>query len=139
MAKIELSSVMTRLEEMWGQIEASWPKTMNRIIKEFNHGSKDFYIFTFFKWNTRLIPHTYTIYHQPRFTRPDPTPGTVLRKISPVKGTAEIIWVLPHREGFELYKNGRLFEDNIVNESIRKYISGELDRENHNNEDYKKV
>lgn len=138
MAKVELSSVMTRLEDMWSQIEFSWPKTMERIIKEFNHHNEEFYIFTFFKWNTHLIPHSYDIYHQPRFTRPDAVPGTILRRVSPKQGWAKIVWVLPHQEGFELYKKGRLFEDQVVNESIRKYLSGELDKEK-DEQEYKKV
>ena len=121
-------SVMCRLEEMWTQLEASWSKTMEQILSEYKHGGEDFYIYTFFKWDLHVIPATYNVYHQPRQSRPDALPGTVLRQVSPSGGWAKIIWCLPHQEGFELYQKGKMFADPIVNKSIAMYLSGELDK-----------
>lgn len=128
---------MTRLEEMYEQLEKSWPKTMEDILMRFKHDSKDFYIYTFFKWNTHIVPAIYNVWHQPRFSRPDAFPGTILRKISPTGGWSKIIWVLPHQEGMHLYDNGKMFADPFVSECVRKYRNGELDLETE--EEYKKI
>lgn len=121
--------VMTRLEDLWAQIESSWPKTMEKILEKYPHHGSDFYIYTFFKWNHHVNPPEYRVYHQPRLSYPDAFPGTILRRVSPSGGWAKIIWALPHREGFELYNQGKMFGDPVVAESIRKYLAGELDKE----------
>lgn len=122
-------TVLTKLDEMYSQLEKSWPKTMEKILSDFKHGGKNFYIYTFFKWNHHVMPLQYNIYHQPRFSRPDAFPGTVLREVSPGGGWSKIIWALPHQEGFDLYKNGKLFADQTVNESIKKYLAGAFETE----------
>lgn len=129
--------ILTRLESMYEQLEASWPQTMEKILKEFKHEGKDFYIYTFFKWNHHVDPPVYNVNHQPRFSYPDAFPGTILRKVSPTGGWAKIIWALPHQEGFQLYKQGKMFGDPVVDESIRKYLAGELEKEPV--DEYKKV
>lgn len=121
--------IMTKLESMWEQIESSWPRTMEKILKDYDHGGRNFYIYTFFKWNNHVNPPVYNIYHQPRKSYPDAFPGTILRLISPSGGWARLIWALPHQEGFDLYQKGKLFADQTVNDSIRKYLAGELDKE----------
>jgi len=121
--------IMTTLENMWDRLEASWPKTMEKILNEYRHGGEDFYIYTFFKYDTHKDPPEYNVYHQPRLSYPDAFPGTICRRVSPTGGWSKIVWALPHQEGFELYKKGKMFADPIVEESIRKYLSGELDLE----------
>jgi len=121
--------ILTRLEDMYAQLEVSWPKTMEHILKKFPHNGEDFYIYTFFKWDTHVDPPKYNVYHQPRLSYPDAFPGTILRKVSPSGGWAKTIWALPHQEGFDLYREGKLFADKVVNESIRKYLAGELERD----------
>ena len=127
MTEIKENSWMGRLEEMWQQLEESWPKTMEDILSKYSHGGDDFYIYTFFKWDLRLIPARYNVYHQPRRSRPDAFPGTILRLVSPKKGYSKIIWALPHQEGFKLYEQGKMFADPVVNVSVRRYLSGDLD------------
>ena len=126
--EIKENSWMGRLEEMWTQLEESWPKTMENSLSKYNHGGEDFYIYTFFKWDLRLIPPKYNVYHQPRQSRPDAFPGTVLRLVSPKKGYAKIIWALPHQEAFQLYKEGKMFEDPVVNKSCQRYLNKQLDK-----------
>jgi hypothetical protein len=125
---ISENSWMGRLEEMWEQLEHSWPKTMESILASYKHGGEDFYIYTFFKWDLRLIPATYNVYHQPRISRPDAFPGTVLRLVSPKRGISQIIWALPHQEGFKMYESGKVFEDPIVQKSVERYLKGDLDK-----------
>jgi hypothetical protein len=129
--------IMIKLESMWEQLESSWPRTMEKILKEFTHDGNEFYIYTFFKWNNHVNPPIYNIYHQPRKSYPDAFPGTILRRVDPRAGWAKIIWALPHQEGFDLYNSGKIFAEPLVNESIRKYLSGELDKEP--NDKYEKV
>lgn len=121
--------VLTRLEDMWAQLEVSWPKTMDKILSEYKHDGEDFYIYTFFKWDNHVSPPKYNVYHQPRASYPDAFPGTILRRISPSAGWSKIIWALPHQEGFQLYKSGKMFGDPVVSESIRKFLAGDLDKE----------
>ena len=64
------------------------------------------------------------MYHQPRLTRPEPLPGTTLMKVDPKDPEmAIIIWTLPNRENFELYKHGKMFSDPFVNECIDKFLN----------------
>lgn len=121
--------VLTRLEDMWSQLESSWPKTMEKILRDYKHEGKDFYIYTFFKWDNHQEPPKYNVFHQPRESWPDAFPGTILRRISPSGGWSKIIWCLPHQEGFELYKAGKMFGDPVVDTSIRKFLAGDFDRE----------
>lgn len=123
--------VMTRLEEIQDQLEQSWPKTLERTLKEFNHGNEDFYIFTFTKWDYHQIPPKFNINHCPIKIFPSTwaLPGTTMRKISPKGGWVKIIWTLPEESAFELYESGKIFGDPIVHESIQKYKEGTLGNE----------
>ena len=121
--------VMTRLEDMWSQLESSWPRSMEKILSEYDHGGEDFYIYTFFKWDHESNPPKYNVFHQPRKSYPDAFPGTILRRVSPSGGWAKIIWALPHQEGFRLYQEGKIFGDSVVDQSIRRYMAGELEKE----------
>jgi hypothetical protein len=127
-AAITENSWMGRLEEMCAQLEESWPKTMEDILQKFKHDGEDFYIYTFFKWDLRLIPARYNVYHQPRHSRPDAFPGTILREVSPKKGYAKIIWALPHQEGLKLYGDGKIFADPVVQKSVKRFLDKSLDR-----------
>jgi len=126
----------SKLTEMISQLEKSWPKNMEKILKEYPHKNEDFYVYTFFKWNTHIIPFNYNVYHQPRRSMPDAFPGTILRRVSPTQGWSKIIWCLPHAEGFRLYENGKVFSNEIVNESIQKYLRGEFEQKE---EQYEKI
>lgn len=120
-------NVQERLEEMLDELERSWPKNFEKIMREFPHGNEKFYIYTFCKFNCHVIPWEYKVYHQPRFTKPDIFPGTILREVDPIKGTSEIIWTLPHREAFRLSQPGKIFSDPVVKDSIDKFMTGQLE------------
>jgi len=144
------SDPLDMFDKLAAELERSWPKRMEEMIKRFDHGGEDFYVYTFCKWKH---PHhdrkyvmdnngdlseitfdqkkerTFEVYHQPRKTRPDPLPGTTCRVVSPKRGAAQILWTLPHQEGFELYQQGKIFADPFIADCIRKYLSGELAKE----------
>ena len=81
-----------------------------------------FYIFSFLKHNMKGMMEK-TLYHQPRLTKPEPTDSSMLFRVDPKKaGDVEVIWILPNLEAIEMFQKGKLFEDQVVNESIREYI-----------------
>lgn len=132
--------LLTRLEDIQAQLDKSWPETLEKTLKEFPHDDKDFYIFTFTKWDYHTKPPKFNINHCPVGFYPGSwaLPGTTLRKISPKGGWVKIMWTLPEEHYFDLYKDGKMFEDKIVQESIRKYYAGELKQEP-KDETYKKI
>lgn len=140
--------LLTRLDDIQEQLEKSWPLTLEKTLKEFPHKNEDFYIFTYTKWeyhmldiNTgMLVPREeprFNVIHIPcvHLFKSWFLPGTTMRKISPQRGCVEILWTLPEQDFFHLYQSGKIFADPIVNESIRKYLSGEFKDE----ESYKSI
>lgn len=123
--------IFTRLEEIQSQLEESWPKILERTLKEFPHNDKDFFIFTFTKWDYHSNPPEFKINHCPILFCPSSwiLPGTTMRLISPTKGWVKILWTLPEEHSFDLYESGKIFSDSLVAESIKKYKSGELVKE----------
>lgn len=123
--------ILTRLEDLQTQLDESWPKTLEKTLKEFNHGDEDFYIFTFTKWDYHTVPPEFFINHCPIKFFPSSwaLPGTTMRKISPKGGWVKIIWTLPEEHAFDLFESGKIFADPIVHESIRKYKAGELGKD----------
>jgi len=123
--------LLTRLEDIQNQLDESWPKTLEKTLKEFSHGDEDFYIFTFTKWDYHESPPKFNISHCPIKFFPSSwaLPGTTMRKISPKGGWVKIIWTLPEEHAFEMYESGKIFADPIVHESIRKYKAGILGQE----------
>lgn len=119
---------MTRLEDLQAQLDESWPKMLERTLKEFSHNEEDFYVYTFTKWDYHQSPPKFNIHHCPIKFYPTTwaLPGTTLRKISPKGGWVKIIWTLPEEHSFHLFECGKIFADPIVSESIRKYKNGEL-------------
>lgn len=123
--------LMTRLEEIQSQLDESWPKTLEKTLNEFDHGNEDFYIFTFTKWDYHQNPPKFNISHCPIKFFPSTwaLPGTTMRLISPKCGWVKILWTLPEESAFEMYESGKIFADQIVHESIRKYKNGTLGKE----------
>lgn len=123
--------LLTRLEDLQSQLDDSWPKILERTLKEFPHGNQDFFIFTFTKWNYHVAPPKFDINHCPLKWCPSTwvLPGTTMRHISPTGGWVKILWTLPEEHCFDLYESGKIFSDSIVCDSIRKYKSGKLSKE----------
>ena len=104
------------------KIETDYLDMIKKMIEEKPFGKHPFYIFTFPKRTDDLIG-VKTIYHQPRLTKPDPMPGTTLIKVNPNReDEIRIIWILPGKESFNMYKKGKRFSDPIVYDSIQAYL-----------------
>lgn len=123
--------LLTRLEDLQSQLDKSWPETLEKTLNEFPHEDKDFYIYTFTKWDYHTVPPRFDINHCPIkfFPTSWALPGTTLRKISPKGGWVKIIWTLPEEHAFDMFESGKIFSDPIVCESIRKYKAGLLSEE----------
>ena len=134
--------LLTRLEDLQTQLDESWPKTLEKTLREYDHGDRDFYIFTFTKWEyfeynyetgtkTPLNPPIFHINHCPISWYPTTwaLPGTTLRKISPKGGWVKIMWTLPEEHAFDLFESGKIFADKVVLESIHKYKAGLLNKD----------
>jgi hypothetical protein len=126
---MHVNKLLEKREDLIHNLEESWPKVFETILREYRHEGQPFYIYTFCKTRYHDTPPSYNIYHQPRKTIPDAFPGTILRKIYPKRGLAEIIWTLPQEEFFSLYKKGKAFHDPVVLDFIQKYQKGELTEE----------
>jgi hypothetical protein len=123
--------LLTRLEDLQAQLDESWPRTLEKTLAEFPHNDEDFYIFTFTKWDYHEVPPKFNINHCPIKFYPSSwaLPGTTMRLISPKGGWVKILWTLPEEHAFELFESGKIFADEIVHESIRKYRAGLLGQE----------
>lgn len=133
--------VFHRVDDMMSQLERSWPETFRSIMARNLYPELDsFFIYTFEKWDYSADNPTYNIFHQPRKTMPDPFWGTSLRKVYK-DGRCEVIWALPHCEGQNNYKPGKMFHDPLVWSFIEKKISGELDKmvEDYNSKEFDQI
>ncbi len=110
--------------EFWKQnSEADYVKCIQNLIESKPFGNRRFYIFSFVK-RMEDMSGVKKMYHQPRLTRPEPLPGTTLIKVDPRDpGECTIVWTLPNRENFGLYKVGKMFSDPFVSECIDKFLN----------------
>lgn len=101
----------------------SYVDVLNKTIKWGceNFEGKCFYIFQFIK---RVDDGSgiKKMYHQPRLTRPEPVGGTTLIRVDPKNPEQmKIVWTLPNRENFEMYRYQRAFADPFVYDCIQTY------------------
>ena len=101
----------------------SYVETLNNTIKwgcQYFEG-KPFYIFNFVK-RVDDGSGVKKMYHQPRLTIPEPVGGTTLIRIDPKNPEQmKIVWTLPNRENFEMYRHQKAFADPFVFECIQQY------------------
>jgi hypothetical protein len=102
--------------------EDDYVKMIQGIIASDPFQGNKFYIFSFVK---RVDDATGVkkMFHQPRLTKPNPIAGSTLMRVDPKDpGSSRIVWTLPQRESFNLYKKGKLFADPFVHECIRTFM-----------------
>lgn len=102
--------------------EADWVKCVQTLVESKPFGNHKFYIFMFVK---RVCDSSGVkkMFHQPRLTKPAPVPGTTLLRVDPNNPEeATIIWTLPNQENFNLYKQGKFFDDPFVHECVEKFL-----------------
>ena len=103
--------------------ESSYVQCIQELIQSKPFGDRKFYIYSFVK-RVDDLSGVKKMYHQPRLTRPEPLPGTTLKKVNPkYPEEATIIWTLPNEENFLLYSTGKMFADPFVYECIQNYIN----------------
>lgn len=119
---LTFGDVFESLEVTKNTSHASLETTIQNIIESKPFGDEKFYIFSFMK-NVEGNEGVKKIFHQPRLTKPDPLPGTMLFRVDPKKmDDVEIKWILPHREAFNLYKQGKVFENEMIYGFVKQYL-----------------
>ncbi len=101
--------------------ESDYVKTVNDIIASDPFRGNKFYIHSFVK---RVNDETGVkkMYHHPRLTKPEPTPGATLIRVDPKKpGEMQVMWTIPNEETFGLYQYKKVFADQFVWECIQTY------------------
>jgi hypothetical protein len=120
--KIDKDDVHDFLGEYRQNNQQSLEKFLFEIAQQQPFGDNKFYVFSFLKHNMRGHNEK-TLFHQPRLTKPEPTDSSMCFRLNPKRlGEVEVIWILPNLEAINLFKKGKLFENEIVNDSIRDYV-----------------
>ncbi len=121
------SDIFDSIQNFKENSETDWTRCVQELIRSKPFGDNKFYIFMFVK----RVDDTSGIkkmFHQPRLTKPEPIPGTTLLRVDPRNPTdATIIWTLPNQENFALYKHGKMFADEFVNECVEKFLNNPKD------------
>lgn len=71
--------------------------------------------------NVSDVPSARLIW-QPRLTKPEAQPNSMLFKAYPGTENIKIIWILPQRELWEQYQKGKMTENETVSESIYNFL-----------------
>lgn len=120
---VKTSDIFDYLDEYKYQNKKSVEDFLLDLTIQRPFGDQKFYIFSFLKHNMKGMGEK-TLFHQPRLTKPEPTDSSMLFRVDPGKvGDVEVLWILPDIESIHLFQKGKLFENEIVNDSIRKYVS----------------
>ena len=103
--------------------EKAYVDCIQSLIASKPFGNRKFYIFSFMK-RIDDASGVKKMYHQPRLTRPEPSPGSTLMKVNPNNPEeATIIWTLPNEDAFGLYKQGKVFGNEFVHDCVQKYLN----------------
>ena len=103
-------------------------QTVQGFINAKPFGDYPFYLFAHARTaddgiNKRLI-------WQPRLTRPKSQTNSMLFKVDPKTDIVQVIWIIPPREQWDMFKKGNLTENETIANSIHKFEwhREELDR-----------
>lgn len=122
--------------------EDGYVEKIQDIIRSKPFGEGKFYIYSFLKNVPRdeienfgvsqmdlpLEMDLKILYHQPRMTKPVPTPGTTLISVDTREPDVSTIhWTLPHQEAINKYQEGALYENEFVQECIEKFLNSPND------------
>ena len=103
-------------------------KHCQNIIDQRPFGSYPFYIFAHARTEEDGV--TKRLIWQPRLTKPKSQTNSMLFKAYPSTDLIEVIWLIPDRELWSAYEEGKITENKIVSESIHafQYDRASLDR-----------
>jgi len=89
------------------------------LINRRPFGSYPFYIFAHTRTDDDGV--TKRLIWQPRLTRPKPQTNSMLFKAYPGKDIVKIIWMIPTRELWNQYEEGKVTENKTICDSIRAF------------------
>lgn len=89
------------------------------LINQRPFGEHSFYIFAHAR--TEEDGSTKRLIWQPRLTKPKAQTNSMLFKAYPGKDTVKVIWMIPAREMWYQFRQGTLFESQIICESIEAF------------------
>lgn len=98
----------------------SLEEILHEIISSRPFGDHKFYINSFMKDTEDVFVKR--LIHHPRLTKPEPVPNSRLYRVDPNRpDEVTVMWILPNAEEMKLFKKGKVFEDELINDSIRMY------------------
>jgi hypothetical protein len=81
------------------------------------------YIYIYAHPRTKEDGATKTLYWQPRLTKPTPQTNSYLFRCISKKDMIEVCWILPPREMWSQYDEGKITESDIVRYSIDMFVN----------------
>lgn len=122
----EISVKKNDILSIYGDVKKKSHKSIEEIIQDIilkkPFGNVKFYIFSFLK-NKEGQGNVKRYIWQSRLTKPDPVPGSSLYRVNPInQDEVEIVWILPHREAFHLFKKDGLFDNELIWEFCDQYL-----------------
>ena len=111
-------------EEVQRKNQDSITDMIQSIIMQEPFGKRKFYIFIFSKKQLKENDPRITLLYQPRLTKPEPMPNTQLYRVNPMRqDEVEIMWILPDDVQVNLFKKGKIFENQVIADSLHNYIN----------------
>lgn len=109
--------------EYWKQnTESNYVKCIQDMIASRPFGDNKFYIYSFVK-RVDDGSGVKKMYHQPRLTKPFPTPGATLLRADPKDASViDLMWTIPNEETFGLYSCGKMFADEQISAWVKTFI-----------------
>lgn len=118
---MQVKNVRDYTEELKRDNLRSLEEILIEIIESKPFGDHKFYIHSFTKDTEN--PNVVRFIHHPRLTKPKASPNTKLFRVNPKSpGEVEVMWILPGQESLNLFKKGKIFEDEVISESIDKFL-----------------
>lgn len=116
--KVDMWETYDRYKE-FTQKEMSISDCCSDLMKKRPFGSVPFYMFVHAR--TAEDGFTKELIWQPRLTRPTPQTNSMLFKAYPTTEEVKVCWMIPPREMFDQYKQGKLTEHDITQWSINMF------------------
>jgi hypothetical protein len=97
------------------------------IIDKRPFGEVPFYIFAHARTDDDGV--TKRLIWQPRLTRPKAQTNSMLFRVAPPSDNVEIIWIIPQRELWKQFDEGKMMQNDIILKSIRDFMHNREDLE----------
>jgi hypothetical protein len=115
--KIKTFDAHDRLDYLKQSQSKGIDEMIEMYVKDKPFGEVPFYLFAHKR--TGDYGEADRLIWQPRLTKPKAQTNSMLFRIDPdIDGAVTIIWILPPREMWHLYEKGKMFENEVVIESV---------------------